>query len=233
MRQDVLHALLHARSNRSAVILITSLETGEQALLSGDRTVAGTPPAISLTEKAAEALQTDRCLNHLFDGQEYFIQPFNPPLRLMITGAVHIAQTLAVMARMCGYEVIVIDPRQAFASSHRFPDTILVTEWPEAALQQLPPDHRTAMVCLAHDPKLDDPALVGALQTRVFYIGALGSRRTRQARDQRLAELGFPERDLNRIHGPVGLDIGARSPAEIAVSIMAEITQTLHQRKPA
>ena len=158
-----------------------------------------------------------------------FVAVHNPPLRLAVVGAVHIAQPLVAMARMIGYDVTVIDPREAFASESRFPGEILVHDWPDEALDAFGLDARTAVVTLTHDPKLDDPALLAALGSDAFYIGALGSTRTHGKRVARLTEAGLAEAEFGRIHAPVGLDIGAKSPAEIAVSIIAEITQVLRQ----
>ena len=148
-------------------------------------------------------------------------------MRLIIIGAVHISQSLAPTAQACGYDVVVVDPRQAFATADRFPGATLNRDWPDAALANLNPDSRTALVTLTHDPKLDDPALNIALRSEAFYIGALGNKKTQAARAQRLRQAGFGQTELARLHAPVGLDIGARSPAEIAVSIMAQITARL------
>ena len=156
-----------------------------------------------------------------------FLQVFNPPLRLMVIGAVHIAQALAPMASLAGYHVTVVDPRRAFATDSRFPDVAMTQDWPDEAMTALAPDRRTAVVALTHDPKLDDPGLDVALRSEAFYIAALGSRRTHAGRLERLAELGHDAATLARIHGPAGLDIGAVSPAEIAVSVMAEMTRAL------
>ena len=153
----------------------------------------------------------------------------NPPLRLVIVGAVHIAQPLSQMARLAGYDVTVVDPREAFASSARFPGDHLVHDWPDQALRDHGLDHRTALVTLTHDPKLDDPALETALGTKVFYIGALGSTRTHAKRVARLTEAGFCQSQIARIDAPIGLDIGAKSPAEIAVAVMAELTERLRR----
>ena len=153
----------------------------------------------------------------------------NPPLRMAVIGAVHIAQPLMVMARLAGYDAVLIDPREAFGSSARFPDTLILNEWPDEALAARGLDARTAVVTLTHDPKLDDPAIVTALRSEVFYLGCLGSTRTHAKRMARLTEQGFSSADIARIHAPVGLDIGAKSPAEIAISVMAEITQRLRQ----
>ncbi len=158
------------------------------------------------------------------DSGPVFVHVFNPPLRLVVVGAVHIAQALVPMAAMAGYEVVVVDPRRSFASRERFPEVVLVDEWPDDAIAMLSPDSRTALVTLTHDPKLDDPALLAGLRTPAFYVGSLGSRRTHRTRLERLRERGCEERALARIHAPIGLDIGAQSPAEIAVAILAEIT---------
>lgn len=160
-----------------------------------------------------------------------FVAIYNPPLRLIIVGAVHIAQHLVTFARTVGFDPIVIDPRSAFATPARFPETNLVVDWPDAAMKDLQPDLRTAIVTLTHDPKLDDLALIEGFKTEAFYIGSLGSKRTHEKRIERLAAHGVSKGNLARIHGPVGLDIGGRNPAEIAVSVMAEIIQT--QRKSA
>lgn len=156
-----------------------------------------------------------------------FIAIHNPPLRLVVVGAVHIAQTLVSMARAVGFDPIVIDPREAFGSTARFPDATLINDWPDDALNEIGVDARTALVLLTHDPKLDDPALHVGLHSQAFYIGALGSSRTHASRVTRLGEAGFDAHQIARIKGPVGLDIGAAGPAEIAVSIMAQIIQTL------
>ncbi len=160
---------------------------------------------------------------------ETFVTIYNPPLRLIVVGAVHIAQALLPMARIAGHDPVVIDPRDSFASRARFPDETLLRDWPDEAIEQIGLDARTALVLLAHDPKLDDPALERALRSEAYYIGALGSARTHAKRLERLTARGFDTSQLARIHGPVGLDIGAAGPAEIAVAILAEITRRLRQ----
>ncbi|HEX7006524.1 MAG TPA: XdhC family protein, partial [Alphaproteobacteria bacterium] len=175
-----------------------------------------------------EALRHDRSgILKAGDGN-LFVHVYNPPLRLIIVGAVHIAQALAPMAAVAGYDVTIVDPRGAFATKARFPDVTLTDEWPDDAMKRLAPDARTAVVTLTHDPKLDDPALQVALRSEAFYIGALGSRRTHASRQQRLAEAGFTAAEMARIHAPIGLPLGGRAPAEIAVAIMAQIIQALH-----
>jgi xanthine dehydrogenase accessory factor len=158
-----------------------------------------------------------------------FIAIHNPPLRLIVVGAVHIAQPLLQMARLCGYDGTLIDPRSAFGSALRFPGERIVEDWPDEALEALAPDGRTAIVTLTHDPKLDDPAIRVALRAGGFYLGCLGSTRTHAKRVERLRAEGFAEAEIARIHAPVGLDIGAKTPAEIAVSVMAQITAVLRK----
>ncbi len=160
---------------------------------------------------------------------ETFVCIHNPPLRLIVVGAVHIAQALVPMARIAGYDPVIVDPRESFASAERFPGERLVHEWPDEGVRGFGLDARTALVLLTHDPKLDDPALEEALRSEVFYIGALGSSRTHARRVERLRERGFTEAEIARIHGPVGLDIGAAGPAEIAVAILAEMTRVLRR----
>lgn len=179
---------------------------------------------------ASEAFTADRSGFSKSDISD-FLWISNPPLRLAVIGGVHIAQPLAEMARSLGIDMILIDPRDAFASPARFPDVRIINEWPDAALDALAPDHRTAVVALTHDPKLDDPALSVALRSDAFYIGALGSTRTHAKRVARLTEFGFSETEISRIDAPIGLDIGAATPGEIAVAIAAQMTERL--RRPA
>ena len=177
--------------------------------------------------KAREAARKDSSGEIELDGRLWFLEVHNPPLDLALVGAVHIAQPLAAMGRLAGYAVRVIDPRPAFATEDRFADVSLSQEWPDEALVRKPLGSRSALVVLAHDPKIDDPALEAALHSQAFYIGALGSKKTHAARLERLSARGFSPQSLARIQGPVGLAIGARSPAEIALSILAQMTQTL------
>jgi len=163
------------------------------------------------------------------DESRTFVAIHNPPLRLIVVGAVHIAQALVPMARIAGYDPAIIDPRETFGAQARFPGETLLNDWPDEAVEQLGLDSRTALVLLTHDPKLDDPALTLALRSGCFYIGALGSTRTHAKRVARMQEAGFSEAEIARIHGPVGLDIGAAGPSEIAVSILAEMTGVLRK----
>jgi len=229
MKRAHLDALLDARTSKIPVALATRLEDGAKALIYADRTDGDPGLADAVAEPAREALRHDRSASVDTDAGPVFVQAFNPPLRLILVGAVHISQSLAPMAGLAGYQVTVVDPRRAFATEIRFPGLEVTTEWPDEALTRLGPDRRTAVVTLTHDPKLDDPALTVALRSEAFYIGSLGSNKTHRARLERLDSAGFAESECARIHGPVGLSIGAKSPAEIAVSIMAEITQVLHK----
>lgn len=165
------------------------------------------------------------------DGQT-FVAVHNPPLRLIVVGAVHIAQALVPMARIAGYDPVLIDPRDTFGSEARFPGEKILHDWPDEAVAALGLDARTALVLLTHDPKLDDPALEAALSAEAFYIGALGSTRTHAKRVARMEDAGFSPEQIARIHGPIGLDIGAAGPAEIAVAILAQMTAVLRGRAP-
>jgi len=223
MQRDLLDRLLELQATKRPAALVTNLGSDAQALVE-DGNIAG--PLVLSDPDITDVLNAIRDDRSALDPQSNrFIQVFNPPLRVIVVGAVHIAQQLVPLAVAAGYDVTVVDPRRAWASGERFPGVAMVTEWPDEALQALAPDHRTAVVTLTHDPKLDDPALDAALASTAFYVGALGSKRTQARRLERLQARGFDAAALARIHGPVGLDIGAKSPAEIAVSILAQIIQ--------
>lgn len=212
---DVLADLVERRARAEPVAYVTDLQAGAPRLAGR----AAFPDRFRLDRSGVE------------DDEQTFVAIHNPPLRMIVVGAVHIAQALVPMARACGYAPVLIDPRGAFGSAERFPGETILDDWPDAAMAALKPDTRTAVVTLTHDPKLDDPAIMAALRSDVFYLGCLGSTRTHAKRVARLEEAGFSTDDIARIHAPVGLDIGGRQPAEIAVSIMAEVTQAL--RAPA
>jgi xanthine dehydrogenase accessory factor len=243
VKPETLDALVAARGAREGRVRIVSLSTGAEWLLatpsdfraedfgeSGEvllgavhAVLAGDRGRIIEPESEPEsATPAPR--------ESFFVHPFNPPVRLAIVGAVHIAQRLAILARDLGYEVLLIDPRRGFLTEARFPGVTRSHEWPDVALEAAKLDARSALVTLSHDPKIDNPALEVGLRSSCFYIGALGSRRTQARRRERLQELGFDDEALSRIHGPVGLDIGASSPAEIALSIAAELTECLRKR---
>ena len=229
MRQGMAHALLAAHRAARAVALYTPLDGSPQRLLdaAGLELLSLTEPEFAAAGRAALAGDRAQVVVHL--GHEVLITPHNPPLRLIVVGAVHISEALCTMAREAGYAVTVIDPRSAFLRPGRFPGVALLGQWPQEAFAQLEPDARTAVVLLTHDPKIDDPALLAVLPTPAFYIGALGSTRTHARRLARLAEAGVSEAGRARIHGPAGLDIGARTPAEIAIAVLAQITLCLRQ----
>jgi xanthine dehydrogenase accessory factor len=230
MKQDLLKKLLDFKATHQPVALVTDLRGGGQDIVTLEQAGQDLPMSPDDLARIRQALIDDRSGEIESGGRRLFIHTHNPPSRLMIIGAVHISQGLAPMATLAGYQVTVIDPRRSFASDLRFPGTSLLHDWPDEALDVLKPDRRSAIVTLTHDPKLDDPALETALRSPAFYIGALGSKKTHAARLERLAAAGFDADDLARIHGPAGLDIGAKSPAEIAVSVLAQMTAALHQR---
>ncbi|HEX2552380.1 MAG TPA: XdhC family protein [Microvirga sp.] len=224
MRLDLLAALNAERAARRAALLVTDTGTGEQRLVR-EAEAAADPLADILLER----LRQGRSGLVEADGRSLFLTVQVPPVKVVVIGAVHISQALAPMARGLDLDVAVVDPRTAFATPERFPDVPVLAEWPDEALPRLGLDRYTALVALTHDPKIDDPALVAALKAECFYIGALGSRKTHGRRVERLTQAGFTESDIGRIHAPIGLDIGAVSPAEIAVSILGEIVATLRK----
>jgi xanthine dehydrogenase accessory factor len=228
MKQALLDRLLKDRAAKRAVALVTELPSGAQSLVYADETFGDLNLAGDALAAIRRALAADESGPLDANGKRLFVHVQNPAPRLILVGAVHISQALAPMAALAGYAVMVIDPRRAFATDARFPDVSLSGDWPDEAMARLKLDRRTAVVTLTHDPKLDDPALQTALKSDVFYIGALGSKKTHAARLARLKEAGFGDADCARIRGPVGLSIGAKSPAEIAVSILAEITACRH-----
>ena len=225
MKLEILHALNEDRAARPAAVVVTDVESGAQRLVKA-ADVAKDP----LRETIDKRLRMAKSGMEETPQGRVFLTVHVPSPRLVITGAVHISQALAPIGQLLGYEVTIIDPRTAFASPERFPDVKVLAEWPDVALPPLGVDRYTAFVALTHDPKIDDPALIHALKRDCFYIGALGSRKTHAKRLARLKEAGLTDADLARIHAPIGLGIGAISPPEIAVSIMAEITQCLRQK---
>jgi xanthine dehydrogenase accessory factor len=233
MKRDLLTRLLADREAKRQIALVTELASGKQVLVYRDSVSGDLALDASTLAAVRSAIQDDKSATVDSAHGRLFIEVFNPPLRLIVVGAVHIAQPLARMAAVAGYDVTVVDPRGAFATADRFPGVTLIAEWPDDALATLDPDRRTAIVTLTHDPKIDDPALETALKSEAFYVGALGSRRTHAGRCERLKERGYGDADLARIHGPVGLSIGAVSPAEIAVSILGQLTQVLHAKDAA
>jgi len=231
MKRAVIDRLLEARAGRESVALVTRIDSGDQAIwtkpagLDADLFEGEIPGEVltMLWDRESGVVDTD--------SGEVFVRIFTPPLRLVIIGGVHITQALVPMAVLAGYAVTLVDPREVFANPERFPGVEIINAWPDEALQRLDLDEGVALVTLSHDPKLDDPALEAALRSPVFYIGSLGSRRTQKSRRARLAAAGFSPAEIARVHGPVGLDLGALSPAEIAISIMAEITQVKRCRR--
>jgi xanthine dehydrogenase accessory factor len=228
MKLELLSTLNAERAARRAAIVVTDVASGKERLVKAAE-VANDP----LRSTLADRLRTGK--SGMVDSPEgrVFLTVHVPAPQLVITGAVHISQTLAPIGKLLGYDVTIVDPRTAFASIERFPDVKVIAEWPDEALPPLGIDHYTAFVALTHDPKIDDPALMHALSRDCFYIGALGSKKTHARRVARLKEQGLSEAEIGRIHAPIGLDIGAVSPAEIAVAIMAEITARLREQGEA
>jgi xanthine dehydrogenase accessory factor len=228
LKLDLIKTLNAERAARRAVVVITDVASGEQRLVKAADIARD--PLKTVIEKRVRMAKSG--MEETPQGK-VFLTVHVPSPQLVITGAVHISQTLAPLGHLLGYAVTIVDPRTAFATVERFPDVKVIAEWPDVALPPLNVDHYTAFVALTHDPKIDDPALLHALQRDCFYIGALGSKKTHSKRVARLKEKGMTDADIARIHAPIGLDIGAVSPAEIAVSIMAEITARLRQKADA
>lgn len=223
MKRETLLALNRALHEGRAMVRAVDLDSGEEQLI--DPSTDGSALGVA----GAGAAHADQSATVEIEGRSWFLSVFNPPLELVIVGAAHIAQLLSQMAALAAYRVRVIDPRTSFATPERFPGMTLSHDWPDEALARKPLGARSALVALTHDPKVDDPALAAALRSNCFYIGALGSSKNHAGRLARLKDSGFADADLARIHGPVGLNIGAKSPAEIAVSILAEMTSVLRQ----
>jgi xanthine dehydrogenase accessory factor len=224
MRLDLLKALNAERASRRAVVLVSDLAGGEQRLVR-----EADFKSDALGEAIVTQVRTGKSGVVETDKGRFFLELHLPPPRLVATGAVHISQALAPMARLLGFDVTIVDPRTAFATAERFPDVPLLAEWPDTALPKLKLDHWTAFVALTHDPKIDDPALEVALASGCFYVGALGSKKTHARRVESLNKRGVPDEAIARIHAPIGLAIGAASPQEIALSILAEITLRLRR----
>jgi xanthine dehydrogenase accessory factor len=226
MKLDILKRLNEARRARRAAVLVTDTATGAERFVLGD-SAARDPLAAELQKRLLSARS-----GMLEDGHT-FLTVYVPPPRLVVIGAVHISQALAPMARLAGFDATIIDPRTAFATPDRFPDMALIAEWPEEALKTVPLDAFTGLVALTHDPKIDDHPIIAALAANCFYVGALGSRKTHCTRIERLAGQGASPTSLERIHAPIGVDIGAQSPAEIAVAILAEVIAALRRGRAA
>jgi xanthine dehydrogenase accessory factor len=224
MKLDILASLNTERAARRAAVVVTDVTSNAQRLVKA-ADVARDP----LHELIGKHIRSGKSGMEETPQGKVFFTVHVPPPRLVAIGAVHISQALAPMAKLLGYDVTIVDPRTAFATQERFPDVTVIAEWPDVALPPLGVDHYTAFVALTHDPKVDDPALMHALARDCFYIGALGSRKTHGRRLERLKGQGITDASLARIHAPIGLDIGAVSPSEIAIAIMGQITQRLRK----
>jgi xanthine dehydrogenase accessory factor len=227
MKLDLLKRLNAARAAREAAILVTDTATGEERLVIEREGYAGDPLAVELEARFRSGK------SGTVEGAGVFLTVHVPPPRLVAIGAVHISQELAPIARIAGFDMTIVDPRTAFATPERFPDVPVLAVWPDEAIPKIGLDAYTALAALTHDPKIDDTPLRAALEADCFYVGALGSRKTHGKRLERLRAAGVPEEKLARIRAPIGLEIGAQSPAEIAVAIMAEIIRTLRLGREA
>ena len=224
MKIALLSALNAERAKRAAAVLVTDLESGEQRVVKG-----GQLKKDPLSDALQEQLRLGKSGTVEDQGRRYFLTVQSPPVRILVTGAVHISQALAPMAKLLDFEVTIVDPRTAFASPERFAKVALHAVWPDAYLAQHPLDRYTALVALTHDPKIDDVALIAALEADCFYIGALGSKRTHAKRVERLQKAGFGEAQIARISAPIGLDIGAATPAEIALATLGQLVAALRK----
>jgi len=224
MKAGLFENLRDAIAAQQACAVVTDIDGGQQCLVGFGDDAGDLSLNEAHVQKVVQMITED--VSGQIEDTSLFVRVYGPALRLIIVGAVHIAQALAPMAQLAGFNVTVIDPRDAFVRAGRLSDVAALTDWPDDGMLKLKPDARTAIVTLTHDPKLDDPALAAALRSDAFYIGSLGSKRTHAKRLERLREEGFSELDLDRIHGPVGLDIGAKTPSEIAVSILSEVVAT-------
>ncbi len=225
MDRDVLATLNLERAARRAAILVTDFGNGTSRLYREADTREG-----ALGAALASAFASGKSGTVKIDGKELFLNVHLPSARLVIIGAVHISQALAPMARIAGFDVEIIDPRSAFATPERFPDTVVTAEWPDKLLAERPLDAFTALAAVTHDPKIDDGPIEAALRAGAFYVGALGSRKTHAKRLERMRASGLADEDVARIRAPIGLPIGAASPAEIAVAVLAEVIQSLRSR---
>ena len=231
MKSGHLQSLLDARAAKRECAFVTDLESGAETLLANGKAEGDLDIGDALKAEIDTALAKGESRLVEAEGKRVFIQVLVPRLRLAIIGAGHISQYLTSIAGMAGFDVTIIDPRTLYASEGRFPGAAISHEWPDEALEGMGLDKSSAVVALSHDPKLDEPALATALKSDAFYVGGLGSRKTQAQRRERMKEQGFTDEQLDRIHGPVGLDIGALSPAEIAVSIVAEMIDVLRPEK--
>ncbi len=233
MKAETLAKIQEARTTHLAVVLATRLSDAAETLIYPDRAEGPLANDATVLAAARYAMETGRSETVDSGGQKIFLHVYVPPPRLIIVGAVHIAQALAPMASLMDFDVTVIDPRRSFATDSRFPGVKVMQDWADEAMEKIGLDRSTAVVTLTHDPKLDDPALEYALKSDVFYVGSLGSKRTHAKRKERLTEAGITEEQFSRVHGPVGLNIGAKSPAEIAVSILGQIVEVRARRLAA
>jgi len=230
VKRELLGAVVAAQDRKESAVLVRGLTTGKQCVITRQECLGDIDDIDAVVVDAGRAaLGADGARTIEAAGERYLVQTLATAARMIIIGAVHIAQSLIPMAMNVGYEIFLIDPRTAFANPERFPNIHIDNRWPHEAMPDLALDARTAIVALSHDPKIDEPALGAAMDSNVFYIGALGSRGNHAKRLERLELLGYSKEQLSRVHGPIGLPLGGRSPAEIAVSILAQVIQSRNQ----
>ncbi len=230
MRRELLGALVAARHKKQPAVLVRGLTNSKQCVVTRQESLGDIDDIDPVVVDAARgALDADGARTIEADGERYLVQTLASKPRMLIVGAVHIAQSLIPMAMQAGYEIVLIDPRTAFANPERFPNIRIDNRWPHEAMSDFDLDARTAVVALSHDPKIDEPTLQAAMDSNVFYIGVLGSKGNHAKRLERLAAAGYSQEQLGRVHGPIGLSLGGRSPAEIAVAILAEVIQLRNQ----
>jgi xanthine dehydrogenase accessory factor len=227
MKRDILAKLAAARGGKVPCAIVTDLASGVDAYVDADVIDGALALPCDVLDEVRKRIARDQSGTIEFAGERRFVRVYAPPIRMIVVGAVHIAQALAPMAVLAGFAVTIIDPREGFVRSGTLAGISAIAAWPDEAMTDIKPDMRSAVITLTHDPKLDDPALAAALRSPAFYIGALGSKKTHARRLERLADAGFTPTDMARIHGPVGIDIDALTPAEIAVSILAQVIQVL------
>jgi xanthine dehydrogenase accessory factor len=230
VKRELLGAVVAARHRKQPAVLVRGLTTGKQCVVTRQESLGDSDDIDpGVMDAARAALDSDGARTIEAAGERYLIQTLAAAARMLIVGAVHIAQSLVPMAMHVGYEIFLIDPRTAFANPERFPNVKIDNRWPDEAMSDLELDARTAIVALSHDPKIDEPALQAAMDSNAFYIGALGSKSNHTKRLKRLAALGYSKEQLSRVHGPIGLPLGGRSPPEIAVAILAQVIQSRSQ----
>ena len=227
MKLQTLKSIIEKKKNKSEFAIITNLTTGESEIFEKNKSLSKEMETYS--SQIEEFFKSKK--NGVIENTEIFVETYVLPIKVIVVGAVHIAQYLVDFAKSLNFEISIIDPRGYFASEQRFPDMKIINKWPDEAFKEIETNENTALVALTHDPKIDDPALQHALKKKFYYIGALGSKKTHENRCQRLKEAGFSDEQINLIHGPIGIKLGGRSAPEIALSIIAQLVSETYNKK--